>query len=392
MFKEINLKEFNLEQVDQRLAELDEEVRNATEVEFVEQATVFKQELIERQAELKDLEERKAQALAISKGEVQAKTIEQREEIKLMEKQVYDIESPEYRTAFIKHLMGKELTEVEQRGAGLIGGGNALPQQTANLVIEKLHDMVPLLNEIELFRVDGKVSFMVETVTPTATLEATGGAVTQSDATLTQVTLNGYNINALIPIGADLAKMAVPAFESWLVRKLAEAIAYKIEYYLINGNGTNQPHGVENYAAWDVSDKTGVDWASTSLGVGDLDAAIGLVPAAYDNESIFVTSKKTFYKYVVNLTDVNNYPVVNRDDNTFYIRGFRVAFSDQIRDKDIFFGSFKRGIGANLSVDINVEKQRNLRYNTWDFLGWGVFDCKPAQAGCIVKISDDIPA
>lgn len=392
MFKEINLKEFNLEQVEQRLAELDEEVRNATEVEFVEQATVFKQELMERQAELKDLEERKAQALAISKGEVEAKTIEQREEIKSMEKQVYDIESPEYRTAFIKHLMGKELTEVEQRGAGLIGGGNALPQQTANLVIEKLHDMVPLLNEIELFRVDGKVSFMVETVSPTAKLEATGGAVTESDATLTQVTLNGYNINALIPIGADLAKMAVPAFEDWLVRKLAEAIAYKIEYYLINGNGTNQPHGVENYAVWDVSNKTGVDWASTSLGVGDLDAAIGLVPAAYDNESIFVTSKKTFYQYVVNLTDVNNYPVVHREGNTFYIRGFRVAFSDQIRDKDIFFGSFKRGIGANLSVDINVEKQRNLRYNTWDFLGWGVFDCKPAQAGCIVKISDDIPA
>lgn len=302
------------------------------------------------------------------------------------------IATDEYRNAFLKKLQGRELTSPEN---ALTGGTTALPQQTANMIVEKLVDMVPLLNEIELFRVDGNVSFMVNTVAPGATLEAAGGAVTESDATLVEVSLGGYNMNAFLSIGADLASMALPAFEDWLVRKLAEAIAYKIEYYIINGTGDSQPKGIENYATWDVSDGTAIDWTgdtNTTLAVTDLDKAIGLLPAAYDKESKFLMSKKTFYTNVVNLTDVNNLPVVQREGGKFIVRGFDVVFSDQVAANDIFFGSFKRGMAGNLGVDIKVEKQRNLRYNSYDFLGWGVFDCKPAQSGCIVKIASDIQA
>lgn len=299
----------------------------------------------------------------------------------------------EYRNAFLKKLQGRDLTQPEN---ALTGGTTALPQQTANMIVEKLVDMVPLLNEIELFRVDGNVSFMVNTVAPGATLEAAGGAVTESSATLVEVSLGGYNMNAFLSIGADLASMAVSAFEDWLVRKLTEAIAYKIEYYIINGTGESQPKGIEKYATWDVSDGTAIDWtggeAGASLAVADLDKAIGLLPAAYDKESKFLMSKKTFYTNVVNLTDVNNLPVVQREGAKFIVRGFEVVFSDQVAANDIFFGSFKRGMAGNLGVDIKVEKQRNLRYNSYDFLGWGVFDCKPAQTGCIVKIASDIQA
>ena len=301
--------------------------------------------------------------------------------------------SEEYRIAYLKNLQGAKLDEIEQRA--LTGGSTALPQQTANIVIDKLVDMVPLLNEIELFRVDGNVNFMVNTVAPGATLEAAGGAVTESNATLVEVSLGGYNMNAFLSIGADLASMAVSAFEDWLVRKLAEAIAYKIEYYIINGDGNSAPKGIEKYATWDVSDGTGVDWTGgggAALAVADLDSAIGLLPAAYDKESKFLMSKKTFYTNIVNLTDVNNLPVVQREGNKFIVRGFEVVFSDQVAANAIYFGSFKRGMAGNLGVDIKVEKQRNLRYNSYDFLGWGVFDCKPAQTGCIVKIASNIGA
>lgn len=302
--------------------------------------------------------------------------------------------SEEYRIAYLKNLQGAKLDEIEQRA--LTGGSTALPQQTANIVIDKLVDMVPLLNEIELFRVDGNVNFMVNTVAPGAKLEAAGGAVTESNATLVEVSLGGYNMNAFLSIGADLASMAVSAFEDWLVRKLTEAIAYKIEYYIINGDGNSAPKGIEKYATWDVSDGTAVDWTGgqngAALAVADLDSAIGLLPAAYDKESKFLMSKKTFYTNIINLTDTNNLPVVQREGNKFIVRGFEVVFSDQVAANVIYFGSFKRGMAGNLGVDIKVEKQRNLRYNSYDFLGWGVFDCKPAQTGCIVKIASDIAA
>ena len=304
------------------------------------------------------------------------------------------IVTPEYRSAYFKNLQGKELTEVEKRV--LAGGTNALPVQTANTIIEKLHDMVPLLNEIDLFRVNGTLNVMVEKTAPDANLEPAGSAVTESNAELMKVTLTGYNINAFLTIGADLETMALSAFEDWIVRKLAEAIAYKIEYYIINGDGNSAPTGIKYYATWDVSDGTAVDWTGGSggnaLAVVDLDNAIGLLPAAYDREARFLMSKKTFYKNVIGLQDENNLPVIQREGNTFLIRGFKVLFSDQVADGDIYFGSFRRGMVGNLGVDIKVERQRNLRYNAYDFLGWAVFDCKPAQSGCIVKIAGDIQA
>jgi len=390
----MNLDEMNLQQVEERLAALDVEVREATEAEAVEKAAEEKKGLLTRKAELVDLEQRKKTALELNEGKAPEKIIEARKEEKKMEvEKMLDHSSEEYRSAWLKNLQGKELNEVEKRA--LAGGTSALPEATANKVVEILVDTVPLLNEIELFRMPGSINIAVEVTAPGATREAAGGLVTESTAVLRQVTLAGYNMNAFIRLGADLAQQAVSAFEDWLTRKLADAIGNKIEDFIVNGDGTGDPKGIEYYATWDVGDGTGVDWTGSSgaaLAVADLDAAIGLLPAKYDRDSKFVMSKKTFYTNVANLTDLNNLPVVEREGRNFYVRGYPVVFSNYVTTGTIFFGDFKRGMVGNLSSNIQVEKQRNLAYNAWDFLGWAVFDCAPAAAGCIVKIAADIPA
>lgn len=391
----MDLKDMNLKAVDERLAALDVEVRSAQSVEAIDTAAAEKKSLLERRAELADLEERKQTALELNSGKkVPDRIIETREVEKMDVEKTIARGSEEYRSAWLKNLQGKQLSEVEARA--LTGGTSTLPEQTANKVIERLVDTVPLLNEIELFRMPGSVNIAVEVSAPGATREPAGGAVSDSAAELRQVTLNGYNMNAFLSIGADLAAQAVPAFEDWLTRKLADAIAIKIEHFLVNGDGTGDPKGIEKYVAtWDVSDGTGVVWTGSSgaaLDVKDIDNAIGLIPARYDRDAKFLMSKKTFYANVASLTDLNNWPVVNKETNTFYLRGFPVLFSSEVATGAIFFGDFKRGMVANLSGDIKVEKQRNLRFNSWDFLGWGVFDCAPAAAGCIVKIAADIQA
>lgn len=389
----MDLKEMNLQQVEERLTALDIEVRSFTEVADVEKATEEKKGLLERKAELVDLEQRKKTALELNEGKAPEKIIEARKEEKKMEiEKMLDHSSDEYRNAWLKNLQGKELNEVEKRA--LTGGTSALPEATANKVVEILVDTVPLLNEIELFRMPGSINIAVEVTAPGATREAAGGTVTESTAVLRQVTLAGYNMNAFIRLGADLVQQAVSAFEDWLTRKLADAIGNEIENLIVNGDGSGDPKGIDKYVAtWDVSNGTGVAWTGSggaALAVIDLDAAIGLLPAKYDRESKFVMSKKTFYTNVVNLTDVNNLPVVERDGRNFYVRGYPVVFSNYVAAGTIFFGDFKRGMVGNLSSDIKVEKQRNLAANAWDFLGWAVFDCQPAAAGCIVKVAAGI--
>ena len=391
----MNLDEMNLQQVEERLAALDVEVREATEAEAVEKAAEEKKGLLTRKAELVDLEQRKKTALELNEGKAAPdKIVEIRKEEPKMEiEKMLDRSSEEYRLAWLKNLQGKELNEVEKRA--LTGGTSALPEQTTNKVIDRLVDLVPMLNEIELFRLPGSVRIPVEVTAPGATTEPAGGAVSASTAALRQVVLTGYNMNAYIPIGADLEQQSVPAFEEWLTRKMADAISQQIENMIINGTGVSEGTGVEKYAAWTVAAENAVDWTGSSgsaLAVADIDKAISLIPAAYDAAAKFVMSKKTFYQNVVNLTDVNNLPVVEREGRSFFLRGYPVVFSTYATTGDIFFGDFKRGMVGNLSSEVRVEKGRDLKNNGWDFLGWGIFDCAPAAAGAIIKIASGIAA
>ena len=386
----MDLDNMTLQQVEERLAALDIEVRSFTEAAQVDAATEEKKQLLQRKTELVDLEKRKQTALELTAGKAPEKIIEERKVDIHMENKIIERGTEEYRIAWLKNLQGKPLDELETRA--LTGGTSALPEATANKIVEILVDTVPLLGEIELFRMPGSISIGVEVTAPGAKVEAAGGSVTGSDAELRQVTLNGYNMNAFLSIGADLQAQAIPAFEDWLTRKLADAVGNEIENLIVNGDGVNDPKGIEEYAVWDDSNETAVDWDNSALDVGDLDKAIGILPAKYDKDAKFLMSKKTFFNNVANLSDVNNLKVVERIGRDFYVRGYPVIFSSYVTTGDIFFGDFKRGMVGNLSSDIKVEKQRNLRNNAWDFLGWAVFDCQPAAAGCIVKIADDIDA
>jgi HK97 family phage major capsid protein len=383
------MEDMNLTQVTERLAALDIEVREATELEAVEKLGKEKKELLARKAELEELEQRKQTALNIASGIISPKIVETRKEMK-MEDKAFDRSTEEYRVAWLKNLQGKELTETEKR-TGLTATA-AIPEATANRIVETMVDMVPILGEIELFRIPGNLNIAVQSVAPGATIEAGGGEVTESTATLKNVSLGGYNMNAFISVGADLSAMAIPAFEDWLVRKLSEGIAYEIENQIINGTGISSPKGIEKYATWTTANGCDFTGGSNALQVADLDKAVGLIPAAYDRESKWLMSKKTFFTHVSGLTDINNWPVVEKESGVFYLRGYQVVFSDKVEANAIYFGSFKRGMVGNLSSDVRVEKQRNLRYNSWDFLGWAVFDCEPAADGCIVKLKDGLTA
>lgn len=382
----MNLEDMNLEQVIARLAELDEIVERSQKVAEIDEATEEKKNLLSRKAELEDLQERKQAALDLQSGKVTAdKIIETRKDEKHMEvKLTHD--SPEYRTAWLNKMRGVPLTDVEERA--FTGSAYVVPDSTANKVIDALVDMVPLLNEVELLRVKGNVSFAVQSAAPAPTEKAGGVAQDEATTTLVQVALGSYTIATLVRIGADIASMAIDAFEGWLTGKIAEQLSYKLEQFIVSGDGSGSPTGIDKIS-W-VDNTNAIDWNSTSLADDDIDQAIGLLPAAYDRNAKFLMSKKTFFNNVIGLTDTNNVPIVQRESGKYLIRGYPVMFSDACTVNDIFFGDFKRGMVANLSNEIKIERDRNLGYNSWDYLGWCSFDCKPSGINCIVKIAADI--
>jgi HK97 family phage major capsid protein len=378
-----------LEQIIKRLAELDETVRNAQNVEDIDKAAKEKQELLEKKAELEALEQRKKTALEISTGTAPAKIIEERQ----MDFKAENIrETPEYRNAFLKRLLGRELNAAEQRAysSAANSAGAAIPTQTANELFDKMVKIALMINEITLLRVAGNVRFAVEGTRDAAAAHTENATITPAGDALVYVDLGGYERVKVIRISKTVQSMAIGAFETWLVDMLAEDIAVALENDIINGNGTDGPKGVA-YAATYTAGTNAVAYAKGGAPTYDnVMDMIALLPQRYHAGAKFLCNSKFLYGSLAKIKGDDKQPILVKDMANgiqFMIMGFPVLLSDKMPDGVMYFGNYKKIVG-NLAQDITVESslQSGFLANAIDFRGAVVFDCKPALSDAFVKM------
>lgn len=387
----MNINEMTLDQIAARLAELDEQVRSATDIETVDQAVAEKAELLTRKAELEDLQQRKQTALDITAGIAVPNIIATRKETK-MENMTQDdvLASKEYRTYWLKGLQNA-LTDVEKRANENWAAATALgaiPTITSGLFLEKMKQTAPLLNEINLFRVPGNFTIAVEGTRAAAAIHTENALITAADDTTTAVTLGGYEIAKLARVSKIVQKMGVAEFEQFLVNTLGGDIGRLIESYLVTGNGTTQPEGIEQaYATW-TNDTNGVQWASSNTPTAaELMELIGYLEGSYAPGAKFLMNHKTFWTKIMTLRDDSKYPVVNIDGQQKLLMGFPVIFSSYVPDYTMYFGDFKKAVYGNFSEDINVavSEHAGFNYNSVAYRASCIFDSKVGLAEALVK-------
>lgn len=393
----MNIDEMNLEQITARLAELDEEVRAATEAETVDNAAEEKKGLLERKAELEVLEARKQTALDITAGKVVPKIVEVRKEVKPMEIKKDDfLATPEYRTFWLKGLQNA-LTEPEKRaGEGWSSATalGAIPTVTSGLFMEKLKQTAPLLNEISLYHIPGNFTIGVEGTRNAAEIHTQNAIITAKDDTTTAVTLGGYEIAKIVLVSKVVQKMGVNEFEQFLVNTLGGDIGRLIESYLVSGDGVGKPTGINEAQATWTNDTNAVQWGTGAPTANELMELIGYLEGSYAPGAKFLMSHKTFWNKVMTLRDDSKYPVVNVDGQQKLLMGFPVIFSSYVTDDDIFFGNINRAMIGNFAEDINVaiSEHAGFNYNSVAYRASCIFDSKIAVGEAIVKGTDTAEA
>ena len=374
------LTEMSAEELLQRQQELAEEIpaetRDQMTTEEIEQRAndleAVKNELeARRKAAAKAEETRKAVAEGTEAKQV-AK-VEQEER-----KMSYEVSTPEYRDAFLRNLQGKELT-AEERTA-LAHGDYAIPQETANKIWGKL-ELYPLLNAVDVMHIPGTVVLPVEGTVNAANVVAMGSAATDSEDSLAKVSLGIYKIIKTVEITADVAAMAVPAFETWLVDRLANKVFRKITSLIASGNGSSTITGLATITATDQT------YTSTGVTYGDLLNIIAKLPSQYLPNAKFVMSRDTFWKGVKALKTENDVRVVNTDVGSpaaYNILGFPVIIEDDI-STDIVFGDLQEGYVLNFGKDVDVARDESVGFRTGStvFRGMALCDGKPTGVGLV---------
>ena len=384
----MKLEEMNLEQVTQRLAELDEEVRNANDVEFVNKAADEKKDLLTRKSELEDLEARKQAALDITAQKVEPKVIETRKENKMDFEKMTSAEArgtEEYRNAFLKGLLGQPLNEVEKRfnEMATTDALGVVPTITQERIFNKLKEYAPLLSEITLLQVPGNVSFVVEGTNNAAAIHPENTLITPAADATVEVKLGGFEIVKILRISATVQAMGINSFESWLVDVISENISAKIGSYLIYGSGLSMPQGVDYAQTWSDG-TTAVQWEAANPTYTELMELAGYLKAGYHRRAKWLMNSTTFWTQVLPASDNSKVKILTDDFKR--LLGYPIMIDDNCVTGDIFFGDFKKLVG-NLSQNIKVDRstESGFVYNSIDFRGTAIFDSKIAVGEAFVK-------
>lgn len=376
----MELNEMTLQDVEARLQEVASEIEAATEVEAVNTLAEEKRNLLDRQAELKDLAQRKADAAKLESRELTGNKIE--EITKMEEKRTFALDSMEYRNAYLKNLQGKEL-DAEERTA--VTATAAIPTITMNKIIGVL-ELTPMIAAVDVSYIAGYVSFPKENSINEASWIPMGNASTDSADSITSVSLAAYKLIKTVEITADVQNMSIDAFENWLVSRLANKLSKAIDAGIINGTGgsNNQCTGIAVTKA--TQDGT---YTKTKIKWSDLTKIIGTLPSEYLAGAKFAMNRNLFWNKIMGLESSDGQPVVVADAQSpakFNILGFPVIVDDNCTTGDILFGDFKAyKFNFAKAPEVTADASVGFRSGSTVYRAMALADGKLVDSNAIVR-------
>ena len=342
--------------------------------------------IAERKSLLDKAEQRRTLLGKIGSGEVGSEMRRFALEDQTPEERTYGFDSAEYRSAWLHTLMRCDLTDVEQRAWSTATGsaGPVIPTQTANQILQKVHQYAPLLDKITLLHVPGNVTYAVEGEEPDAAYHTENEAIVPAETGLTSITLSAYEIVKLVQISKSVQKMAIDAFESWLTDMVAKKLAKQITATILNGTGSKQGKGIEKANTWGAGNSVSVAKAGTLTTQNVLDL-IALLPGGYDAGACFLMSKKTLFTDFMPLQDKSKNDLVRIEGGSYYVYGYPVLLDERVADHEAYLADLSTVIG-NMPEDVTITSDFDLTKNAFLFLGCAMFDCTPSQADAVRKL------
>lgn len=271
----------------------------------------------------------------------------------------FGVDSAEYRAAYLKNLQGKALN-TEERAA--ITASAAIPTQTMNKIVGKL-ELVPMISAVDVTYIPGNITYPVEGTINAASWVAMGTAATDSADTLTSVSLGAYKLIKTIEVSADVQAMAIDAFESWLVDRLANKLQVAVDAAILTGTGTNQATGI--LKSGEIT-QTGT-FTKAAMKYKDLMKIIATIPTQYLPGASFVMPRALFYGEVLGMEDTSENRVVVADAQApakFNILGYPVIVDDNCSADTVIFGDLRECYKFNFAKTPEVMSDDSVGFRT----------------------------
>ena len=332
--------------------------------EVSDQETLLK-ESAELRAELKAIETEEAarqqRLKEIADTTIPTVIVEERKEENAMPE--FKIDSAEYRSAFLKNLMGKEMDE-QERAVSLTG---ALPTSTANKVISVVEES-RLLSKLDISRIPGNLNIPCETAADAASWGATGAATNDTVGT---ISLYAYQLIKTIEVPGTIKAGSIDAFEDYLVRRLGEKIRKTLELAVITGDGSGKATGIKTT----VNTLTGT-FTKAAVAKADLFNIMGSLDGEYQDNATWIMPSKVYYGEVLAVAGINDFAnLANGGGEKLLGKDVILTENAVISNADYIFYGDPKHYHLNFSEDINVSKDASVGFASNSIMYRGVTVC-----------------
>jgi len=312
------------------------------------------------------------------------------------------LKAPEYRTAYLKKLQGKELNEVErqamtigeQRAVTTSAGsaGAAVPTTTFDMIIDKLRQTSVLFPLITSTFIPGNLNIVVANAKNAAVWSAEAVDATDDNDSVISISLSGFLLAKFVKLSINVLTMTIDAFEAYIVAELSRQLAIAVENAILSGQGPSpvapnkpQPTGILNGIVWDESNSI----QYTTLDYDSLVDGRAKLGTLYRANAQFVMSSNTEASMMKIKTSTGK-PIFSQDPQNGFIQKILnkpYIVDDYIPDDVILFGDISYyKMNFSQSPTIEASREAGFMSSTVVYRGLLIADGKPALAEAFVKI------
>lgn len=145
------------------------------------------------------------------------------------------LESDEYRSAFVKEILGYEMNDEERKAFDAVqrafvhtteNTSAVVPKNLQNAIYSQMEESHPILSDVTILRTGTVMTFVKHTTIDAGDAKNVAEGVANDDEqnTFVNVEITGQDISKHVDYSYRLGKMAIPAFETYLIKEIGDRI------------------------------------------------------------------------------------------------------------------------------------------------------------------------
>lgn len=273
----------------------------------------------------------------------------------------YNAASPEYRNAFLKHLLGQDDQMTKLENAAFVQTTSNTTAPLPSTMLDKIWDLVStehcIMGDITMYR----TGTILEVVKHTAVVQGAAAVVNENAQnddeknTFVKVTLNGKDFSKHVDISYAAAKMSVDALEAYLENEIASSMGAAM--------ATDVVTTIESQIA--AANK--VTGAAAKVTYSELAELFGKLKRA-KNPVVYLT-RATLFGQLVSMVDTTKRPIFQpsmQAGEQGMLLGARIKIEDAVGDGKILVGDPVK-IVYNMVQDIMLETDKDIKKHVYTY-------------------------